>query len=459
MREELLKIASKIDGLDNKNYFKNSDNLMSEFIQNNMDYQSILDNMDIIIKYTSKNNMEYLLNERLAGNVDFLNAIKNNIGNFKYTNNIKNILSYLSNNFDIKQVYTDDFIEKLLDLDLSYVGLRDITFAIPRDKIDSLINICLKKKKHIKDLIKISIDDCNRSYMRFLVENIDLCAKETDIPYILKDYLKHYDDCVKVINKNIEDNPKNAYKSFLFYNFHSLTDDDAYNNFIKFVVDELCKNENVSISDIEFLGEGAYSNAYGIGDKVLKISLMRETPIFPNNPYIVKPLLRRRISNDDFGFFIEVTEKVDTNSFVSDKEIYDLYKKIRNLGLIWVDTAIENVGRLKRDNIIHWKDNISPTSESLYLDDKVGEDIVLKKGDLVLMDADFIYNEDEITSSTGANKDYENRFQRDLNLTLEIVKNLEPNSEIFDKVVKQRGFRPVYVRKEIDKRKSKLQKK
>ena len=457
MREELLKIASKIDKLDNKSYLKNNDGLMNDFIQNNMDYKSIIDNMDIIMRYTSNNNKDYFSNKKLVGNVDFLNAVKNNINNFKYPDNIKKILGFLDDSFDTRQIYTDDFIEKLLDLDLSYVGLRGIASSIPRDKIDLLINICLKKKKYIKELVVISIDEYNSSYFKFLVNNINICAKETDIPFILKDYLKNYDDCVEVINKSIKDNPENAYKSFLFYNFQSLTNDETCYKFIKFVVDELCKNEDVGISDIEFLGNGAYSTVYGIGEKVLKISFTRQTPVFSDNPYIVRPLLRREISNDDFGFFIEVTEKVDTNSFVSDDEMYDLYKKIRNLGLIWVDTFKDNVGRLKKDNIIHWKDDLLPTSNSLNLNDKVGEDVVLKKGDLVLMDADFIYDEDECLYSPNLiNKNFENRFQHDLNLTLEIIKNLDTNSKIFKKVVKQRGFRPAYVRYIIEKRKNKI---
>ena len=100
MREELLKIASKIDKLDNKSYLKNNDGLMNDFIQNNMDYKSIIDNMDIIMRYTSNNNKDYFLNKKLVGNVDFLNAVKNNINNFKYPDNSKKILSFLDDSFD-----------------------------------------------------------------------------------------------------------------------------------------------------------------------------------------------------------------------------------------------------------------------------------------------------------------------------------------------------------------------
>ena len=58
--------------------------------------------------------------------------------------------------------------------------------------------------------------------------------------------------------------------------------------------------------------------------------------------------------NEENKIFLEVTERVDTKTEVTTEELYQLYKKIRALGLVWTDVAKRNVGRLKKDNIVHW---------------------------------------------------------------------------------------------------------
>ena len=71
--------------------------------------------------------------------------------------------------------------------------------------------------------------------------------------------------------------------------------------------------------------------------------------------------------NEENKIFLEVTERVDTKTEVTTEELYQLYKKIRDLGLVWTDVAKRNVGRLKKDNIVHWNTPLSPTDEALEL--------------------------------------------------------------------------------------------
>ncbi len=110
---------------------------------------------------------------------------------------------------------------------------------------------------------------------------------------------------------------------------------------------------------MNYIKSGHYSTVFSIGNKVIKLGRYRVTKQFPNNPYIVTPLLRKSILMDNINFFIEVVEKVDTtNKDVTYEDLYNLYKHIRDLGLIWTDVAKRNVGRLLKDNIIHWKSNL-----------------------------------------------------------------------------------------------------
>ena len=200
---------------------------------------------------------------------------------------------------------------------------------------------------------------------------------------------------------------------------------------IKIIIKELCQNENKTYGDIEYLGKGSFSYVLAVGDKVLKIGIKRYTDSFPNNPYIIAPLLRESIKiNDKNKIFLEVTERVDTKTEVTDEELYQLYKKIRELGLVWTDVAKRNIGRLKKDNIVHWNTPLSPTEESLELK-KYIEAPPLKKGDLIILDADHIY---EGYKYNLTNKEFEDRYQEEIK---EKIKYYEELAEIQSKIVKR----------------------
>ena len=183
--------------------------------------------------------------------------------------------------------------------------------------------------------------------------------------------------------------------------------------------------------DIEYLGKGTFSYVLAVGDKVLKIGIKRYTDSFPNNPYIITPLLRESIKiNKENKIFLEVTERVDTKTEVTTEELYQLYKKIRYLGLVWTDVAKRNVGRLKKDNIVHWNTPLYPTDEALELKKYINAP-QLKKGDLIILDADHIY---EGYKYNLTNKEFEDRYQEELK---EKNKYYETPVEIQSKTVRK----------------------
>ena len=200
---------------------------------------------------------------------------------------------------------------------------------------------------------------------------------------------------------------------------------------IKIIIKELCQNENKTYGDIEYLGKGTFSYVLAVGDKVLKIGIKRYTDSFPNNPYIITPLLRESIKiNKENKIFLEVTERVDTKTEVTTEELYQLYKKIRYLGLVWTDVAKRNVGRLKKDNIVHWNTPLYPTDEALELKKYINAP-QLKKGDLIILDADHIY---EGYKYNLTNKEFEDRYQEELK---EKNKYYETPLEIQSKIVRK----------------------
>ena len=110
-------------------------------------------------------------------------------------------------------------------------------------------------------------------------------------------------------------------------------------------------------------------------------------------------------------------EKVDTNiNDITKEEIYKLYKNIREIGLIWTDVKIDNVGRLIKDNKIYWYENITPSDETLEFTKTIGNH-QLKKGELIVLDGDYIYNENDhnINSKmSNLQTEFEKTYQKEL---------------------------------------------
>ena len=205
---------------------------------------------------------------------------------------------------------------------------------------------------------------------------------------------------------------------------------------------EVMKNENVKFSAITY-NSGGFSRVLLIGDKVIKIG-DRVTKKFPNNPYIIAPLLRKKLEINGESCFTEVTERVDTDKQISREELYLLFKNLRNLGLVWTDIKETNVGRLRKDNIIHWQENLYPTDEILGLDTKRGQTL-LKAGDLVILDADFIYDENDPniqhTDRKAIFDEFERRYQMEKKQSKEgIIHNKEDVSIVEDEINYNRGI-------------------
>lgn len=184
---------------------------------------------------------------------------------------------------------------------------------------------------------------------------------------------------------------------------------EAY-EFVYLVIMDIINNEDISYDDIKVIGKGNFSRVIKIGTKVVKIGSKRSVERFSNNGYMNAMLLRHKVDiSKKLSLIIEVNELVDTNIIVTEDDLYQLYKKIRDLHLIWLDVKEENVGRLIRDNKIYWRDKLFISDEVLGLDSFVG-DSMLKKGELVIIDNDLIFREDDNVIMNNRCKRLEKRY-------------------------------------------------
>lgn len=172
------------------------------------------------------------------------------------------------------------------------------------------------------------------------------------------------------------------------------------------IFEEIAKNEQVDLLDIEYKACGTFSRVYKLGNKVIKFGDARITNKIPYHRRILQPLLRRKIKNKDL--YIEIADYIEVDKSITDEDAYLIYKELRDDGIIWLDAKRENLGRLKKDNIIHFKEPLYVKKESVgYIEETIKEEEPLHKGDLVIIDTDFLYRENDFD---------EEKIDKDINM-------------------------------------------
>ncbi len=162
------------------------------------------------------------------------------------------------------------------------------------------------------------------------------------------------------------------------------------------IVDEVAKNENVDISDLEYIGDGSYSKVYKLGNKVIKFGKNRLTDKIPYHKRILQPLIRRKILEGKNDLYIEISEYLKHDNTITDEDAYLVYKELREDGIIWLDAKKENLARLEKDNVAHFNEPINEKTEAMgYFPETIKKEDVLKKGDLVIIDTDCLYREQD----------------------------------------------------------------
>ena len=165
------------------------------------------------------------------------------------------------------------------------------------------------------------------------------------------------------------------------------------------MIEELLVDQDTRMVDIQRTGRGTYSKLYEIGEKVLKIGKPRETYNIPNHPRILQPLTRTNLIDERDGNKIfacaEISDRVDklSEEDMQVEKLYQVYKELRDDGIIWTDARFSNVGKLRRRNIpkLNGEEmDVDPVAVGM---DKEIKGRVLEVGEWVVIDTDFIYRE------------------------------------------------------------------
>lgn len=162
------------------------------------------------------------------------------------------------------------------------------------------------------------------------------------------------------------------------------------------IVDEIAKNENTDISELEYIGTGSLTSVYKLSNKVIKFGKNRLTDKIPYHKRILQPLIRRKVLSGFRNLYIEISEYIQPDNSITDEDAYLIYKELRDDGIIWLDAKRENLGRLEKDNIAHFNEPLYVKNETVgYIPETLRQDKPLQKGELVIIDADFLFREND----------------------------------------------------------------
>lgn len=323
-------------------------------------------------------------------------------------------------------MYSIDIIKKLensnnsIYKDLEYIESENITLF---KEIVSTSLLNWTNYDRVNDVIEYIK---NKNYLKKYLHNknyFDAITKKSNNLLSLKEYTSNDFLINKKIAKIIDQNARlftkqilnKAIKDFRMEYDIIPTNLKIIEQINYLIIKEIVYNEKVKMSSIKLIGRGEFSDVYQIGNKIIKLGKKRGTKTFPNNPYIVKPLLRKEFElGEKTKIFVEVCEKILTNCCTKE-DVDEIYKKMRRLGLVWIDVKQKNLGKLLKDNKIYWNKPLSPSDTALMLQEYRGSE-ELKKGDVVICDADYIYDESGKNYNIQKVAEYELKFKKEKNL-------------------------------------------
>lgn len=428
--DQLNRIINNYEIYEEAGYFDSYYNELANFLEKKLvkspfkkkNAQILIEHMEILLEYTSFNNNNWVFYSSLIDNHKFFDTLADNIDKFRFSEHIWDVFQSLATKYS-DLFFSDKMINKLSKLDVGSMNSNSIYDAMNPEQKKKYIKLLYENNKPIY----IPLDKMSNESLSFVKEHIIHYLKYSNV-FFLKDELKDDKKVMSQIIDYLDNNLECTIDSIVAITQPDSQDCKEYHTLISLLFEDICRSENVNFSEIEYLSSGAFSTVFTVKNKVIKISKKdRQTKMFPNNPYIVAPLLRREFIVDGFKVFIEVTERVKTGE-IKEEELYNLYRNIRNLGLIWGDVASRNAGRLIKDNRIHWVEDISPSDETLGLEQSV-KDIVLPAGSLVVLDADFIYKEGDPNFEYVSNSlhcKFEERYQHEKAYKLSNDGNNEP---------------------------------
>ena len=199
---------------------------------------------------------------------------------------------------------------------------------------------------------------------------------------------------------------------------------------IKHTIINIC-NPKYGLLGIETIDNRTASRIFKLGDKVIKSRLRCYCEDIPYSDNLLLPYFRGKIGSEHF----EITDyvNVECDKFTRD-ELYDVYKNLREQGIIWLDPGEDNLGRMNKKTFDNHESKKYLLKQNGFLKNPNYIKNDLNIGDVVIIDLDYLIYEDEL--------EYDKDKIRDITRTMEIYRfatreNLEKRYQEEKKQVKK----------------------
>ena len=304
----------------------------------------------------------------------------------------------LDNCFSLMTYYLDDILDNDYIFAIRNIGCNKIIEYLKKN------NVILEDINLFRCLLNIYKDKTD------IVNNIDYFINNTISLLDLKELLIEYNiPSVDKINYILDTDREKLVLDLVYPNtgltIDILKQEKIYDT-VRLLVEDLASRENVHLHDIKHIATGGYSNVLQVGSKILKLGKKRKNFSIKNNKRFLAGF-RGEIKSlyfDDVILTYEITETADTEHIVN-IYLYELYKELRDEGLIWTDCHKCNVGILLKDNKVYYKDIDFVDKNATGYTSENKE--ILKKGDVVILDNDYIFTIDEFQRLFNNNKSLE----------------------------------------------------
>ena len=175
----------------------------------------------------------------------------------------------------------------------------------------------------------------------------------------------------------------------MLYSVYRVTDEDV--DKIISMIDNIAEKQDKSFFDIEEIGLGTYSTVYRLGNKVIKIGGNRATKIIDNNRILIPDQLINIKDN-----IIEINDYVEGVGDVSEDELYEVYKDLREQGIVWMDPWFNNLGRLNETTLESIEQKLKNRSDLPFIvKNRKFIHRQLKINDPIIIDLDFFVDEND----------------------------------------------------------------
>ena len=320
---------------------------------------------------------------------------------------------YLNIDYLMKQ---DNYANIFIQLCKSKLGVNYLKKAFPAflERVKEDIKNSVNYEKNT-EAFSIFLQMANRDDLKKLEPTVTFICQclidKFNMLYFLKNYNVINYFCIgaskneklnDIINAKIND----IYDLFIYLSLGGKT---KYCDYLRNLILDVQRIERAEAKDIR-LSEGGYSNAIIIGNKVIKVGIkFGNTHKIVYDKRLLQPVMRDGIIDkydDSTTLLFEVYEKVDTKN-ISDSDVYFVFKDMLSRGKLWTDSKKDNLGRLLKSNTVHLNDEAVSRSkdgvynkpyyvhnniDSNYIDMKDIKGEILKKGELVVIDLEYVYD-------------------------------------------------------------------